>query len=174
MMNWGARWTWCSSDHQEDPLGNGVENWRAGTSGITKISHGRGVVGKHHDRGVADGGEKVVETQLHSQQLPRVDGQRRLLWRPKARNDVATKVSTPSHIGRVGPKVEVGRELSPRHPVTKMVGIKPPKQILETSVRPGDEEGGNLPERDGRETKESPEEPARWMQAAAWRTEIRR
>ena len=74
----------------ENMLGNGIEGRRAGAPCVAQISHGCGVVRKHRDNGMADGGLKVEETPLHSQQLPGIDGERRRFRSPEARSDLGT------------------------------------------------------------------------------------
>ena len=43
----------------ENTLGNGIEGRRTSALCVAKISHGRGVVRKHRDHGMADGGAKM-------------------------------------------------------------------------------------------------------------------
>ena len=50
----------------EDMLGYGIEGRRPSVPCVAKISHGYGVVCKHRDRGMVEGGVKKEETPLHS------------------------------------------------------------------------------------------------------------
>ena len=70
--------------------------------------------------------------------------------------------------GRVRAEIETPPEEDGWGPSTKEEpgGSRPTR-------KPGRNRPGDPTELDGRERRESPEEPARRMQAAAWRTEFR-
>ena len=82
----------------QEPLSNGIEQGRPGSSCLAQIRHRSDDVAEDCDRLSAQRRLKVEETVPDGKQLPGVDGKRRLLQVPKAGSDEGTQMSTPPDV----------------------------------------------------------------------------